>query len=472
MWQTESYSLSTLIFLHLLGLIYFIAISGLFIQFRGLIGQKGILPLDEFKTLLFNRIGKKAYRKIPMLFWFGKGDAFMGAVFGVGLLASLLLFLGFAKPLMILILYGVYISIIYAGQDFLGFGWELFLIEITTHAFFLSLTTLPNPLVFISFNFLIFRFHFEAGTVKFESRDPNWRNLTALSYHYQTQPIANATAWYAHKLPLFFQKLSCLFMFAAELIVPFGIFFNEPIRLITFFILASLQWFIWLTGNFSYLNYLTLTVLVVLISNRFLEPLFGPAPNAETNFYLSIFLYVVGSFLLFVQVVAFANHFFPNRTFQKILNPLRTLFFGNRYGIFAVMTTKRYEIVVKGSEDGTVWKEYLFFHKASEITRRPTRVSPYQPRLDWQIWFLPFSTFDSEHWFQRFLTRLLEGEESVLKLIRKNPFEDKPPKYIKAVVYDYVFSDKKKKKETKAWWERTYIGRYTPTLTLKGKDNK
>ncbi len=163
----------------------------------------------------------------------------------------------------------------------------------------------------------------------------------------------------------------------------------------------------------------------------------------------------------------FYQHFAPNAIFRSILDTLGPYHLANRYGIFAVMTTSRYEIVIEGSEDGHIWKEYLFKHKPSELKRRPRRIAPYQPRLDWQAWFLPFTDFESERWFQSFMYHLLKGTPEVLALLRGNPFPDQPPKYVRAVVYLYEFSSKELKKQSGFWWKRTYVDTYSPVLALK-----
>jgi len=317
-------------------------------------------------------------------------------------------------------------------------------------------------------NFLLFRFHFQAGAVKLQSRDSAWSNFTAIAYHYLTQPIPNLLAWLAYKWPLWFQKLSCFFMFAVELVVPFGIFFSETIRFGVFIAFFSLQLMIWLTGNFSFLNHLTAVFCIILLSNRYLEPIFGQPPTLqEVPVGLNIILTAVGAVLLFLQVVQWIHHYFPNAWFSHVLRLQAPFHLANRYGIFAVMTTKRYEIVIEGSEDGKEWKEYTFYWKPSELDRRPRRISPLQPRLDWQVWFLPFHSFEQADWFQRFILCLLRGNKPVLSLLRHNPFPEKPPLYIRVLMYDYTFTDWSTLKKTGRWWNRVLVGPYCPPLTLR-----
>lgn len=470
MLDTENYSLALALFLRLLGFIYFVVYLPFIFQIKGLLGSKGILPLAQYLDGIREMLGsKKAYYSLPTLFWFNHSNkALLGAVWSA-LLFSILLMFNICSPLMLLLLYTLHLSILYAGQDFLSFGWEMFLLEITFNAFLLSLTETPNIMIFISLNLLLFRFHFQGGAVKLQSGDVNWRNLSALAYHYQSQPLPNAVAWFVSKLPLWFHKFSTALMFMIELLIPFAIFGTEEMRLVVWISFVGLQLLIWATGNFSYLNHLTVAFSTILLSNMYLSPILGPpAELSAPPIYLSMLLNIIGTVLVLLQLMNLWNNLFqPVLLFRKILSKLSAFHIVNRYGIFAVMTTKRYEIVVEGSQDEIEWKEYLFKYKPSEINRRPRRISPFQPRLDWQAWFLPFESFSNKTWFQLFLIKLLQGEQDVIALLRYNPFDDKPPRYIRALVYDYEFSDFKTLWQTGNWWKRTYLGPYSPTLQLK-----
>lgn len=472
MFTPESYTIIAEWFPRLLGFIYFFAFGAFLFQIKGLIGEKGILPLKEYLDFISSYYPKKKYYILPTVFWLDSSNRSLMLVTAAGTLFSIFLLLGFLPSLMLILLYILYLSIVSAGQDFLSFGWEGFLLEITIHAFFLSLTPIPNIMVWISINFLLFRFHFQAGVVKILSRDLTWSNLTALAYHYQTQPLPVALAWYFYKLPLWFHKQSCLLMFFIELVVPFGIFLGEEVRLGVFCLFFGLQFFIWISGNYSYLNHLTVVFSTILLNNAVITYFFGivPVEAYPTPLWLEIILTMIGSVLLALQVIRITQMFIPIHLFEKMISYTSFFHLANRYGIFAVMTTKRYEIVVEGSEDGKDWKEYTFRYKPSEIDRRPRRISPFQPRIDWQAWFLPFTNFQSERWFQSFLYHLLSGTPDVLKLLRGNPFPTKPPKYIRAVAYDYEYSTHEEKKENGWWWHRRYLGYYSPVLSLKSEE--
>ena len=468
MLDVQSYTIAAEWFPRLLGLIYFFTFTSLSLQITGLIGENGILPITAYLKNVYARFGKQGYLLVPTLFWFNSSNRALMAVTITGAAVSLVLLAGWHPAVMLFLLYFLYLSIVTAGQEFLSFGWETFILEITLNAFLLSLTTVPNIMVWISLNFLLFRFHIQAGAVKLQSRDVNWRNYSAIAFHYTTQPLPNTIAWYIAKLPLWTHQASCAMMFFCELGVPFGIFFGETIRLITFVGLFGLQFFIWATGNLSFLNHMTVVLCVILLNNQVLEAIGLTAPIAEAApLWLDVSLSIAGAALLTLQALRLCYHFFNFPIFGKIFAPLEPFHLVNRYGLFAIMTTKRYEIVVEGSMDGHEWKEYLFKYKPTELDYRPRRVSPHQPRLDWQMWFLPFSQFGKERWFTSFVGHLLQGTPDVLKLLKHNPFPETPPLYIRALAYEYIFSTFEEKKQHGLWWKRTPAGTYCQSISLK-----
>lgn len=464
------YSIAIWLFLKCLGVIYIIAYLPFFFQIEGLIGSKGILPVQDYLSILKVRFGKKAYSYVPTLLWLNSSNRALYLLLIMGLLFASLLIAGVYPPLMLLGLYIVHLSLTNAGQDFLRFGWETYLMEVTVSAFLTVATSPFNYFGWLNLNFLLFRFHIGAGASKLLSRDENWANLTALCYHYHTQPIANLMAWYFDKLPLTFHKLSALGMFYIELIVPFFIFMPPDIRLLVFIQLVGLQISIWFTGNLSYLNHLTAVSCIILLHNKFLEPFLSPVFAETTS---SLVWYSLISLLAFAylicQILCFCFGFSRSRRIAPLIiffEPFHILY---PHGIFAVMTTKRYEVVVEGSRDGVAWQEYEFYYKPGPLNRRPKRIAPYQPRLDWQAWFLPFRPYYFETWFQQFLQKLLEGEPSVLRLLKGNPFGETPPLFVRALLYEYEFTTNEEKKKTGNWWKRSYRGIYAYPIMLQAK---
>lgn len=258
-------------------------------------------------------------------------------------------------------------------------------------------------------------------------------------------------------------------MLVIEIIIPFGMIGPDWMRFAVFVIFAGLQWAIWVTGNFSFLNHLSVVLSVILVSNTYL-PWFEPPLMEPASWAVYGICSLVGCLLIALQLLQLWQHFVPNPLFNTWLKAFSPYHMANRYGIFAVMTTKRYEIIFEGSDDNQVWKEYTFYYKSSEVDRRPRRISPYHPRLDWQAWFLPFASPNNNPWLFSFLVHLLKGTPEVLKLIRTNPFPSSPPKFVRTTFYDYVFTTFEEKKKTGAWWKREYMGLFTPPVHLKGID--
>lgn len=467
-YSSEAYQIGIELFTRGLGFIYFFAFGAFLFQILGLLGSDGILPIRDFVQSFKMRYGMKSVWFIPSLFLINSSDKMIYGVVMLGTALSILLFLNIQPALMLLLLYVLYISIVSTGQEFLSFGWEMFLLELTANAFFINLSPF-NPFIWFSLNLQLFRFHFQGGIVKILSGDPNWRNLTAVGWHYQSQPLPNTQAWYAYKLPLWFQKASTLTMFVIELVIPFLLFIDIPeIRLFVFVCFFGLQFMIWFTGNFSFLNYMTVVFCFILLNDVFLKPFFSFPRFEAASTLVDFIVSLAGCTLIALQLMTIWNHLFAsNPLFKKILNAIQPLHLANRYGIFAIMTTTRYEVVIEGSDDGVVWKEYCFYYKPSEITRRPRRIAPYQPRIDWQAWFLPFTDYGSERWFHSFLYHLLKGTKTVTSLLRINPFQNKPPRYVRALFYEYEYSSFEEKKSLGIWWRRTLISHYSPTLSLK-----
>jgi hypothetical protein len=465
----ESYSIAIQIFLKLLGVIYLFAYVPFLFQIRGLLGTEGILPVTQYLHSFRSLLGKRRYYYLPTLLWLNSSDAALLSLIWAGIALGCFLIVGFWTPLVLLLLYIVHLSLVTAGQDFLGFGWETLLLEITAAAFLMTATTPYNTFGWISLNFILLRFHLQAGASKLLSGDPTWRDKTAIAYHYLTQPLPNTVAWFVHKWPMWFHRASIWIMFYAELIVPLGIFSPPWIRLIVAVQLIGLQTTIWITGNLSYLNHMTAALCVILIHNRFLEPLFGPAaPIAAdpSSAVWQLLISLLGIAFLFFQVINLVHYFFPRAQFRRLLKGISPFHLAHPHQLFSMMTTKRFEIVIEGSDDGETWREYLFYYKPGNLAWRPRRISPYQPRLDWQAWFLPFDSFENQEWFQRFLVKLLQGSPPVLKLLKYNPFAERPPIYVRVLLYDYEFTTREERARTGNWWKRTLVGMYAEPRML------
>ena len=311
------------------------------------------------------------------------------------------------------------------------------------------------------------------------SGHPNWRNLTALTFHYQTQPLPTWLGWYANQLPLWFQKFSCAAMFAIEIGAPFLIFAPRRIRFLGGAALVSLQMLILLTGNYTFFNFLALALCLLLLDDFFIEKIvprkFSQLFNTQKNdrrwhwpkavtISLAVVVITISLFQMTSMFGARSGLWFPAAYLDAQLAPFRTI---NSYGLFAVMTTQRREIIVEGSNDRTNWLTYEFKYKPGDVDRRPEFIAPFQPRLDWQMWFAALGSPRQNPWFENFCERLLQGSPEVLALLEKKPFPSKRPRFIRAEFYNYHFTNADERHATGAWWRREFLGEYLPPVSLR-----
>jgi predicted DCC family thiol-disulfide oxidoreductase YuxK len=474
-YEPPRFDLVSWLFLRAVGLIYLAAFVSFGVQALGLIGSHGILPLSEFTAAVRDQFGSERYWWFPMVFWLGQSDLAIQATCWAGAALSLLLIFNILARLNLFFLYVLYLSLFYAGQIFMGFQWDTLLLETGFLALFLSVATRPGIWLL---RCLLFRFMFLSGSVKLLSGDPTWANLSALYYHFQTQPLPTPLAWYAHHLPRGVLKASTAATFVIELGLPFLIFCPRRLRFVAAFGIFLLEALIFLTGNYTFFNLLAMALCLVLFDDAALRRV---VPQRLTRFVQlhvrhiksgKIVAFTTGAFALlivFVNIVQIHAAFGGRLSTPAIwindeIAPLRIV---NTYGLFAVMTTARKEIIIEGSDDGVHWREYTFRYKPGDVRRRPLWNAPYQPRLDWQMWFAALEAPSQNPWFSRFLQRLLENSPEVTPLLGNNPFPQKPPLYVRALLYDYRFSSPEEKRATGAWWVRQLEGIYYPAATLR-----
>ena len=491
--ERPSYLLTRRIFLRALGVVYLIAFVSLWTQIAGLIGHNGILPTDRFMAVARQQcdaqgLSLERYHLLPTLCWFSASNAFLNFQCAAGSVLAVLLIVGIAPVPCLALLWLLYLSLVTVGRDFLSFQWDNLLLETGFLAvFFAPLRFLPRPsretppsrLVLWLLRLLLFKLMFSSGCVKLLSGDPNWRNLTALTFHYQTQPLPTWIAWYANQLPLWFQKMSCLIMFGIELGAPWLIFAPLRIRFLGGAAIAFLQILILLTGNYTFFNLLTLALCFLLLDDfmvaKFAPPKLRPVfvPNRQSST-LSLrrvvtvpLAFVVITLSIFQMGLMFGvrpGGLYPIAVVDAWLAPFRSF---NGYGLFAVMTTERREIIVEGSDDGVSWLPYEFKYKPGDVDRRPAFVAPHQPRLDWQMWFAALGDAGQNPWFVNFCECLLRGSPDVQALLKTNPFPNHPPRLIRAELYDYHFTNFAERRSTSAWWQRNLIGEYLPPISLQ-----
>jgi len=435
-------------FLRILAAIYFVAFVSFGTQALGLIGSHGILPLGDYLQAVKESAGPAGWWELPTVLWLTSSDWAIQSVWILGAACSLLAVAGLWQRAALAACLVLWLSICTAGQDFLSFQWDVLLLE----AGFLALFAEESPVRIWLFRWLIFRLMIFSGLVKLLSGDTAWRNLTALAYHYETQPLPTPPAWYMYQLPMWFQKVSTGFVFLAELGAPILFFAPRRWRHLGGWITIALQVLILLTGNYTFFNLLAIALAMFL----FIEPRQEDRHRA-VSLGLAGFIGVVSG-LLFLELFSVAVP--GGNDVLHLISPLRIV---NSYGLFAVMTTTRPEILVEGSNDGVNWQAYEFRYKVGDVNRAPPVVAPHQPRLDWQMWFAALGTYQQNRWFVNFMIRLLQGEPTVLRLLRYNPFPAAPPKYIRGELYLYHFT----RWGERAWWRREDRGVYFPPASLR-----
>ncbi len=472
--EPPRYQLISFLFLRLFGLITLCAFVSFAVQAQGLIGSRGILPLSEFIEALATRFGPERFVLAPMVFWLNDSDFAIRAVCWAGAGFSLMLALNFLPRLSLVLIYALYLSLLYGGQTFMTFQWDTFLLETAIVALVMSFS--PTIGVWLA-RWLLFRFMFMSGVVKLISGDPNWRDLSALTYHFLTQPLPTPLAWYAAQLPAGVLKAATGAMFFVELVLPFLIFGPRRLRFVAAFGILILQSCILLTGNYNWFNLQTMLLclplfddaaLRSLLPSRVLEFAQARAKHQAPRRAATIAVNAAGLMLVALSLVQMDERFggsppAPAAAIDDLFEPFHLT---SPYGLFAVMTTTRDEIIVAGSDDGVQWREYEFRYKPGDVNRRPPWNIPHQPRLDWQMWFAALDGAEQNPWFSRFLERLLQNEPSVTALLERNPFPDHPPTYVRAELYEYTFAGND---DHGRWWERRLAGLNLPKAHLKAK---
>lgn len=466
--------LAEALFLRLLGLIYVAAFASWWPQIAGLSGSSGIEPANRLLTLMRSELGRSAFLDAPTLFWFGINDPLLVACCIAGCAAGLLMTAGILSRLSACVCWILYLSLGTVAQPFSGFQWDALLLE----AGFLALFA-GAPWLVWAYRFLLFRLMFESGLVKLLSHDPNWRNLHALRFHFMTQPLPNPIAYYIYRAPGWMLDSMTAGTLAIELGAPLLLFCPRPLRQIGVTLLMVLQVFVLLTGNYAFFNLLALALCLWGLDDKTFGPLAGivtrtwPKRRDERSS-LSIFLRPLANIALAVLIAIGAIQLLEmfDRGFGSILRTPMTFLAPfnvvNSYGLFAVMTTTRPEIIIEGSNDQTKWLEYSFRYKPGELHRGLPLIAPYQPRLDWQMWFAALGSIQDSGWVGNLMYRLLLGEPSVIGLLDPAPFP-KPPRYMRALLYQYDFTTPSERSRTGAVWQRQLQGVWFGPVSLTGR---
>jgi hypothetical protein len=474
MWIGGSYWFSRFCFQRALGLIYFIAFLVALNQFRPLLGEHGLEPVPRFLKVV-------RFREAPSIFHWRYSDRLFGAVATAGLVLSFIAMVGLSDigPLWWSIIvwfmvWVLYLSIVNVGQTFYGFGWESLLLEAGFFAIWLGPAQVASPfLVILLLRWVLFRVEFGAGLIKLRG-DPCWRDLTCLYYHYETQPLPNPLSWYAHHLPKGFHRASVLVNHFAQLVAPLILFAPPPFAALAGLVMIGTQAWLILTGNYSWLNYITIVLAFSAFDDgtlRAVLPIAPPATEPRPWPYEAA-IYAVTALAVALSVKPVRNMLSRRQLMNYSFNPFHLV---NTYGAFGSVTRKRLEIVLEGTTDPapgprTQWKEYAFKGKPGDPHRRPPVVAPYHWRLDWQMWFLPMMPYRYPAWVIALIARLLANDPATLRLFAHNPFPDRAPCLIRARMYHYRFATPAEKRATGNWWTRTDLGDYLPPVALQEEE--
>lgn len=470
----DDYWFARLLFMRALAAVYLIAFLVALNQFRPLLGTNGMLPIPRFTA-------RVPFRRSPSIFHWYYSDRFFALIAGFGALLAALSLVGVTDVLPLpgamavwLVLWLLYQSIVNVGQTWYAFGWESLLLEVGFLAIFLGNAATAAPLlVLILLRWVLFRLEFGAGLIKMRG-DMCWRDLTCLNYHHETQPMPGPLSWYFHRLPAPLHKVEVAGNHFTQLIVPFGLFLPQPVAGIAAGIMIVTQLWLVISGNFSWLNWMAIVLGLSVLPDTFWQWLL-PLPAASGATGPAWWVALVAA----VTVVVVILSWWPAKNLlsrgQAMNASFDRLHLVNAYGAFGSVTRVRWEVVVEGTHDpqpgpGTMWQEYEFKGKPGNVHRRPAQFAPYHLRLDWLMWFAALSPAYARSWFPGFVNRLLRGDRATLKLLRRNPFPDAPPRYIRARLFRYRFTTRTERKETGDWWVRTPDATFLPPVTLAGED--
>ena len=483
--KSPTYWLTRFIILRLLGIVYAIAFLVAANQIVPLIGSDGLLPIGLFLDRVREVLGSPSagFLRLPSLFWFIHSDTALLVAAWAGFVLACVVTAGFANALLLAILWALYMSFVHLGQDWYGYGWEVQLLETGFLAIFLSplldarpfpKREPPLPIIWL-FRWLIFRMMLGAGLIKLRG-DPAWRDFTALYYHFETQPLPNPLSRWFHFLPKAMLRFGVGVNHLAELVAPWLVFWPRFARLAAGAVIILFQGILILSGNLSFLNWLTIIPALACFDDGFWSkilprPLVQRANLAATSVVpsrpMQVTAWVVTSLVAILSIQPVANMLSPHQIMNTSFDPLDLV---NTYGAFGTVGRERFNVIFEGTaadvpDEKAEWKAYPYKGLPVELNKVPPQIAPYQLRLDWQMWFAAMSTPDEYPWTLHLVWKLLHNDAGALSLFGGNPFPGSPPRYIRAVLYRYEFAEPRN--PNGRWWNRQQLGIWLPPLSAE-----
>ncbi|MFE2641194.1 lipase maturation factor family protein [Streptomyces nigra] len=464
------YETSRLVFQRALAGVYLVAFLTAALQFRALLGERGLLPVPRF-------VARVPFRAAPSLFQLHYSDRFFagGAWAGCAVSAALLAGVDSLVPLWAALLlwlvpWLLYLSIVNVGQTWYSFGWESLLLEVGFAAVWLGNDEVAPPVVVLFLlRWILFRVEFGAGLIKMRG-DECWRRLTCLDHHHETQPMPGPLSWFFHHLPKPLHRVEVAANHVTQLVVPFLLFTPQPVATAAAALMIVTQLWLVLSGNFAWLNWIT----IVLALSAVAFPADAPdRPGAPLWYEVTVL--VVAALLVGLSYRPVANMISRRQVMNRSFDPLHLV---NTYGAFGSVSRVRHEVVIEGTLDDTAredseWREYEFKGKPGDPRRWPRQFAPYHLRLDWLMWFAALSPSYAGSWFGTLLERLLENDRATLRLLRRSPFPpDEPPRFVRARLFRYRYTTWRELRETGACWERTFVREYLPPTRLAGSTHR
>lgn len=482
--SSPSYWLTRFMILRLLGLVYAVAFLVAINQLVPLIGSSGLLPVGNYLKLVSHALGSDmaGFVRLPSLFWLWHSDTSLLLVSWIGFILSCLVVAGYANAPLISIVWFLYLSIVHLGQDWYGYGWEIQLSETGFLAIFLCPLwdmgpfpkRAPPVAIIVLFRWLIFRIMLGSGLIKFRG-DVAWRKGTVLFYHFETQPIPGPLSRWFHFMPRLFLKLGVWFNWLAELLAPLFIFWPRWSRHIAGSVIVLFQFTLIVSGNLSFLNWLTIIPALACFDDDFWAKLLpgvlvrkakAAANMAEESRSMRTGSYIIAGIIALLSLQPVFNMLSTRQIMNSSYDPLDLV---NTYGAFGSVGQERLNVVFEGTMDDTTgnkanWKPYVYKYLPVLLDRRPPQIAPYQPHLDWQMWFAAMSTAGQYPWTYNLVWQLLHNDPGAVSLFAQNPFPGKPPRYIRAVLYHYKFAQPGNPQHL--WWERQRVADWIPILSI------